>query len=222
VPSSIIDEQRAARELVRDWAAGAATTAAIRDIEQGKPEAWRPVYEGLAALGLLGVVVPEDCGGAGGSVEDLCAMVEEAGMALVPGPVATTALATLVVSDPELRGLLAAGDRIAGMALSGDVLLDTALRASGTVPRALGATDGGLLLVPGAGKWLLVDTADDGVAVEPLTPTDFSRPLARVVLTSAPATVLDVSPERIEDLAATVLAAEAAGVTRWALDSAVE
>ncbi|BBY05938.1 acyl-CoA dehydrogenase [Mycobacterium noviomagense] len=222
MPSTMTDEQFAARELVRDWAAGAGTTDVIRDIKQGKPEAWRPGYDGLAELGLFGVAVPEDCGGAGGSIEDLCAMVEEAARALVPGPVATTALATLVVTDPETRGLLASGERAAGMALSGDVHLDTASRASGTVPWALGATDGGLLLVTSDDKWVLVDAADDGVTVEPLTPTDFSRPLARVVLTSAPATVLDVSPERIEDLAATVLAAEAAGVTRWALDTAVE
>jgi 3-oxochol-4-en-24-oyl-CoA dehydrogenase len=47
--------------------------------------------------------------------------------------------------------------------------------------------------------------------------------LARVVLTSAPVTLLaeSVSRERVENLTATVLAAEAAGVTRWALDTAV-
>ena len=56
---------------------------------------WRPVFARLAELGLFGVAVPEDSGGAGGSIEDLCAMVEEAAKALVPGPVATTALATL-------------------------------------------------------------------------------------------------------------------------------
>jgi alkylation response protein AidB-like acyl-CoA dehydrogenase len=226
VPSTITDEQFAARELVRDWAAsagtGAETTAAVRDIEQGEPDAWRPVYDGLAHLGLFGVAVPEDCGGAGGRIEDLCAMVEEAARALVPGPVATTALATLVVPHPAVRALLASGDRVAGMALNGDVRLDAASRASGTVPWVLGATDGGLLLVPADGKWLLVDTADDAVKVEPLQATDFSRPLARVVLTSAPATVLAMPPDRVEDLAATVLAAEAAGVTRWALDTAVE
>jgi alkylation response protein AidB-like acyl-CoA dehydrogenase len=226
VPSTITDEQFAARELVRDWAAGAGTgsraRAAIRDIEQGKADAWRPVYDGLAELGLFGVTVPEDCGGGGGRIEDLCAMLEEAAKALVPGPVATTALATLVVSDPDVRGLLASGERVAGMALNAVVHLDTASRASGTVPWALGATDGGLLLVPADGKWLLIDTADDGVEVEPLQATDFSRPLSRVVLTSAPAVVVDASAERIEDLAATVLAAEAAGVTRWALDTAVE
>ncbi|EUA52102.1 acyl-CoA dehydrogenase, C-terminal domain protein [Mycobacterium xenopi 3993] len=219
MPTTISDEQLAARGLVRDWAAGAGTTAAVRDIEQGKREAWQPVYDGLAGLGLFGVAVPEDCGGAGGRVEDLCAMVEEAARALVPGPVATTALATLVVSDPRVRGQLASGERVAGVALSADLRVDGAVRVTGTVPWALGATDGGLLLVPADGTWLLIDAVDDAVSVEPLQATDFSRPLARVVLTSAPATVVD---RPVEDLAAAVLAAEAAGVTRWALDTAVE
>jgi len=60
------------------------------------------------------------------------------------------------------------------------------------------------------------------VTVEPLVATDFSRPLARVTLDSAPATRLAVSRRRFEDLAATVLAAEAAGVARWTLDTATE
>jgi 3-oxochol-4-en-24-oyl-CoA dehydrogenase len=219
---SITDEQFAARELVRDWAAGSGATSAVRAIEQGEAEAWRPVFGGLADLGLFGVAVPEDSGGAGGSIEDLCAMVEEAAKALVPGPVATTALATLVVSDPRLRAALAAGERSAGVALGGDVRFDDAAsRATGTVPWVLGAAADGVLLVPADEKWLLVDTASDGVTVEPLRATDFSRPLARVVLTSAPATALDATGDQLEDLAATVLSAEAAGISRWALDTAV-
>ena len=226
--TNVTDEQFAARELVRDWAAGSGATAAVRDIEQGEPKAWQPVFDGLAGLGLFGVAVPEDAGGAGGSIEDLSAMVEEAAKALVPGPVATTALATLVVSDPQLLAALAAGERTAGVALDGDVEFDEATsRASGTVPCVLGASEDtadGLLLVPAGGKWLLVDAlkgSAGGVAVETLQATDFSRPLARVVLTSAPASVLDVAADRLVDLAATVLSAEAAGVTRWALDTAV-
>ena len=158
-------EQFAARELVRDWAAASGATAAVRAIEQGEPDAWRPVFGSLADLGLFGVAVPEDCGGAGGSIEDLCAMVEEAAKALVPGPVATTALATLVVADPQLRAALASGERTAGVALDGDVEFDDATsRASGTVPRVLGAVADGLLLVPAGGKWLLIDpAAGDGV-----------------------------------------------------------
>ena len=223
--ATITDEQFAARELVRDWAAASGAIAAVRDIEQGEPNAWQPVFARLAELGLFGVAVPEECGGAGGSTEDLSAMIEEAARALVPGPVATTALATLVVSDPQLREALAAGERTAGVALSGDVEFDaTASRASGTVPFVLGGVADGLLLVPAGDRWLLVDSAADAtgtVAVEPLQASDFSRPLARAVLTSAPASVLDVPADWVADLTATVLSAEAAGITRWTLDTAV-
>jgi 3-oxochol-4-en-24-oyl-CoA dehydrogenase len=222
VATTITDEQFAARELVRDWAAGSGATAAVRDIEQGEPKAWQPVFTRLAALGLFGVAVPEECGGAGGSIEDLSAMVEEAARALVPGPVATTALATLVVSDPQLRESLAAGERTAGVALRSDVEFDaTASRASGTVPFVLGGVADGLLLLPAGDSWLLVDATAEGVAVEPLQASDFSRPLARAVLTSAPATVLDAPADWVTDLTATVLSAEAAGITRWTLDTAV-
>lgn len=218
--ATITDEQFAARELVRDWAAGSVATEAVRDIEQGEPNAWQPVFNGLAGLGLFGVAVPEDCGGAGGSIEDLAAMVEEAARALVPGPVVTTALATLVVSDPELLGALAAGQRTAGVALDSDVEYDeAAAQVSGTVPFVLGGVAGGLLLVPAGDAWLLIDGAAEGVSVEALQATDFSRPLARVVLTSAAATVIDAP---VSDLTAALLSAEAAGVTGWALDTAVE
>ncbi|MGH3551378.1 MAG: hypothetical protein ACRDT5_02050, partial [Mycobacterium sp.] len=41
MPATITDEQFAARELVRDWAAGSgagsSSRAAIRDVEQDKP-----------------------------------------------------------------------------------------------------------------------------------------------------------------------------------------
>jgi alkylation response protein AidB-like acyl-CoA dehydrogenase len=223
VATTITDEQFAARELVRDWAAGSGATEAVRDIEQGEPKAWRPLYDGLAGLGLFGVAVPEESGGAGGSIEDLSAMVEEAAKALVPGPVVTTALATLVVSDPQLRAALASGERTAGVALEGDVEFDaTTSRASGTVPWVLGGVAEGVLVVAAGGKWLLIDSAAaDGVAVEPLRATDFSRPLARVVLTSAPASVLETDADQMENLAATLLSAESAGITRWALDTAV-
>ena len=98
-PGTNTSEQFAARELVRSWAAASGAVAAARDMEQGQPDAWRAPYDGLAELGIFGVAVPEERGGAGGTVEDLCAMVDEAAAALVPGPVATTALATLVIDD---------------------------------------------------------------------------------------------------------------------------
>jgi alkylation response protein AidB-like acyl-CoA dehydrogenase len=216
-------DQFAARELVRSWAAGSGAVAAARDVEQGKPDAWRAAYRGLAELGIFGVALPEEHGGAGGTVDDLCAMVDEAAAALVPGPVATTALATLIIgeSHADLLEALAAGERTAGVAASADVRYEAG-RASGSAEYVLGADSQAVLLLPTGDQVLLVDATADGVTVEPLKAADFSRPLARVLLDSAPAEVLAVDAQRAQDLAATVLAAEAAGIARWTLQTATE
>ncbi len=221
--ATITDEQFAARELVRSWAVGSGAIAAARDVEHGKPDAWRAPYDGLAQLGIFGVALPEEHGGAGGSTDDLCAMVEEAAAAMVPGPVATTALATLVIgeSHAELLEALASGERTAGVAATAQLRYDGG-RVSGTAEYVLGADAAGLLLLPAGDGWVMVDATADGVTVEPLKATDFSRPLARVVLDAAPAELLAVSAQRVEDLAVTLLAAEAAGVARWTLNTATE
>jgi alkylation response protein AidB-like acyl-CoA dehydrogenase len=223
VSATITDEQLAARELVRSWASSSGAIEAARNVEQGDADAWRAPYRGLAELGIFGVALSEEHGGAGGTADDLCAMVDEAAAAMVPGPVATTALATLVIDEKhaELLEALATGQRTAGVALSADLRYDDG-RVSGTADYVLGADAAGVLLLPAGDQWLLVDAADDGVTVEPLKAADFSRPLARVLLDSAPAEALDVSAQRVEDLAATVLAAEAAGVVRWTLQTATE
>ncbi|HEX2286802.1 MAG TPA: acyl-CoA dehydrogenase [Mycobacterium sp.] len=222
-PGTSTSEQFAARELVRSWAAGSGAVEAARDVEQGQPDAWRPVYQGLAQLGIFGVALPEEHGGAGGTVEDLCAMVDEAAAAMVPGPVATTALATLVIpaSHADVLEALASGERTAGVALSADLRFGNG-RASGTAEHVLGADATGVLLLPAGDTFVLIDAGADGVAIEPLKATDFSRPLARVVLDSVPAEALPVSAQRVADLAATVLAAEAAGLARWTLQTATD
>jgi 3-oxochol-4-en-24-oyl-CoA dehydrogenase len=226
VSATISDEQAAARDLVRSWAPGSGAIAAVRAIEQGDVDAWQKPFRGLAELGFFGVAVPESRSGAGGSVADLCAMLDEAAHALVPGPVATTAVATLVLgqtADAHERQLgdLISGARSAGLALAGDLRYDAG-RVSGTAPLVLGVKPGEFVIAPAGRQWLLVDTCGDGAAVEPLTPTDFSRPLARVVFDSAPAAVLDVSGQRVVDLNAAVLAAEAAGLARWMLETAAD
>jgi alkylation response protein AidB-like acyl-CoA dehydrogenase len=151
-------DQFAARELVRSWAAGSGSITAARHVEQGRPDAWRAPYEGLAQLGIFGVALPEELGGAGGTVEDLCAMVDEAAAALVPGPVATTALATLVIgaSHAELLESLASGERTAGVALSADLHYDDG-RVSGTAEYVLGADESGVLVLPAGETFLLID-----------------------------------------------------------------
>lgn len=222
ITSTTIDSERAeVREMVRSWAVASGSIAAVRAMEGGAEnvvDGWRGPYDGLVELGTFGVAVPEDLGGAGGSIADLCVMVDEAAAALVPGPVATTALATLVITDPALLEALASGQRTAGLALKSDIAFD-GQTATGTAKFVLGALPDGLLILPAGDTWLLVDATAAGVTVTPLEATDFSRPLARVELSGAAATVLDAP---VADLAVTVLAAEAAGLARWQLETAAE
>lgn len=226
-------DEFAARELVRSWAGGSGAIEATRNVELGDPDAWRAPFNAFAQLGAFGVAVPEEFGGAGSTITDLLAMVDEAAAALVPGPLATTALATLVVDDPAVLEALAGGERSAGVAFDSDITV-AAGTATGTARFVLGADPAGVLILPAGGEersdsgigsadgWLLIDGAADGVTIEPLEATDFSRPLARVTLASAPAQHLTASPQRVSDLIATVLAAEAAGLARWLLDTANE
>lgn len=216
------DEQFAARDLVRRWSATAAATVAVRDIEHGRSDAWRRVYDGVVGLGLLGVAVDEEAGGAGGTVADLCAMVDEAAYALVPGPIVTTALATLVLTDPVALEALSSGETTAAVGLQADLREDGGGRVTGSAEYVLGGSESGLLLLPIDDRVVVVNAAGPGVTVQPLAATDFSRPLAKVTLFDAPAEPAPVSRRRLEDLAATLLAAEAAGVARWALDTAAE
>jgi len=219
ITSTTIDSERAeVREMVRSWAVASGSIAAVRAAEEDGADSWRGPYGGLVELGTFGVAVSEDLGGAGGSIADLCVMVDEAAAALVPGPVATTALATLVITDAALLDSLISGQRTAGLALSSDIAFD-GQSATGTARFVLGALPDGLLILPAGDTWLLVDAAAAGVTVTPLEATDFSRPLARVELNGAAATVLDTP---VADLAVTVLAAEAAGLARWQLETAAE
>ncbi len=43
--ATITDEQFAARELVRSWAAATSAAEAAREVEQGQPYAWRVAYD---------------------------------------------------------------------------------------------------------------------------------------------------------------------------------
>lgn len=217
------DDQSAARELVRTWAAASRAVEAVRDVEQGDADAWRGPYAGLAELGIFGVALSEENGGADGTVSDLVAMLDEAAAALVPGPVVTTALATLVLGDThaELLEQLATGQRTAAVTLAAELAYGDG-RVSGVAPFVLGADSAGVLLVPAGDTWLLVDGAAQGVTIEPLKATDFSRPLARVALDGASAEALDVPAQRVVDLAATLSAAESAGLARRLLQTATE
>ena len=144
-------------------------------------------------------------------------MVDEAAAALVPGPVATTALATLVIGGThgELLESLASGERTAGVALAADLRFDGG-RASGTAEYVLGA-DRGRGAAAARRRHLACcrrrrRRRDGRTAARP--PTSPARWRASCS-TPHPPKRCPLRCQRVKDLAATVLAAEAAGLARW-------
>ena len=101
---AITPDQQALQASLRDWAKQAAPLAAVRRMEQDDAAPISSVTD-LAALGVFSIAVPEDAGGAGGTVADLAAALEQLAVALVPGPVLPTALAA-VLAAPQLPALI--------------------------------------------------------------------------------------------------------------------
>jgi acyl-CoA dehydrogenase len=84
--TAVIEVREAVADLLADHVTPAVLEAAERD-------GWAPtVWEPLHASGFTTVGVPETVGGAGGSVAEACAVLEEVGAAAAPVPVAETGL----------------------------------------------------------------------------------------------------------------------------------
>jgi alkylation response protein AidB-like acyl-CoA dehydrogenase len=251
VPIAATEEQRALQAAIRDWAKRAGTIALVRAQEPGagpaSPAASERCWSELAGLGVFAIALPAAVGGAGGSVADLAAALEELTLALAPGPVLPTALAGLALAPhaslpgvAELLTALAAGEATATVslptpALTGAWQPDGSLRVTGGTGLTLaGGPDGsgwpaGQLLaaaVTGDSEvWFCVPATHPGVTVTGRDAADFSRPLATVALDAvlAPDQVIaGLSTARVRALTATAYAAEAAAVAAWCSGTAAD
>jgi hypothetical protein len=256
------DEQAALQRSIRQWAIGAQTRniirdgerraesrspadAALRDAEAAlKDRALRASWSGLAELGVLGIALPTELGGAGGTIADAAAALEQAAAELAPGPLLPTVLAGLVLArhgDPitakRLIPRLADGSLAAGVSLTPGGLRarrrpDGGLQVDGRVEAVLGVgSQAQLVLAARSGAddevWFTLDPAAPGLEVEPAAALDFSRPLAgvRLVDVAVPADqVLLTEPTSaaVIDLAAVLACAEAVGVADWCLRTACD
>lgn len=182
---------------IRDAAARANTLATVRAMETD-PQAWTKHQSMVAELGLC--TITQD----GGTLADQAGALTAAAQYLVPGPILPAALGS-VLGLPQVTAIaLDPGD----LTLTDD-------RVTGTAPVVLGA-DGQTLLRVGE-VWCTVEHS-----ITPLTPLDFSRPLGRLTLDDTPVTTHDLDTRTVTHLIATLFAAEAAGIARWCLDTAVD
>jgi 3-oxochol-4-en-24-oyl-CoA dehydrogenase len=166
-------------------------------------------------LSVLKIVGPRDVPDLG--AEGVAAAVEQLAASLVPGPVLPTLLAALLgIADAETAAVgLLPGTLTATPEPGAGV--DGTRRASGETGPVLGASaDTTLVLGTADGIWFSVAPGTPGVTVSPLDALDFSRELASVRLDDVVIELLPgLTTERVNDLAAILFAAEAAGVAAW-------
>ncbi|WP_433602330.1 acyl-CoA dehydrogenase family protein [Nocardia sp. CA-135953] len=247
------DEQATLQEVLREFLTERAGEAGVR-AQMAEPAGFDPqLWKQMGSeLGLQGVAVPEEYGGAGFTFVELGIVLEELGRALTVSPFLASG-----VMAPQL--LLALGDEAAcarwlpGIA-SGDLIATVALAEDSGSWQTDAVTltarqDGGdwrldghkSYVVDGVGADLVfvVARVGDGIgvfAVEasasgleriPLATMDQTRKLARLTFADTPAERIAASdPEaaigRMLDLTSIALAADALGGTGRVLDMAVD
>jgi alkylation response protein AidB-like acyl-CoA dehydrogenase len=217
---AITEEHRSLAETVRNFAdkrdLRGAARARLESPEDALPEFWSE----LAALGWLGLHLPEDVGGSGYGIDELVIVVEELARSVAPGPFVPTVIASAVIAaagDDDLRSRLlpglADGSIVGAVALGGSVMVSGG-SASGDAGVVLGAGSASLILVPVGDDDVAVVTSGDGVTIETPTSLDPTRRSARVTLDAAPVTIVAGARRLLVDLARVILSADAVGVAR--------
>ncbi len=206
MPIGISDDHTELAASVRKWAESQGSIAAVRAAETD-PGALAPWATLPAELGLTAIALPESVGGGGGTLLDQAVAVEAAGYALVPGPFLTTVVAGLMYDDADVRAGIAEGRITVGLGIDALAVLDAPVTTHVSVP-----TSAGHVLV-----------AADQVQIRPGVSVDLTRTVGEVVLGDLDLTGLATNTADGVPLELVVLAAaEASGIARWCLDTAVE
>ncbi len=166
------DDQEELRDSVRRYLAARAPISYVRAHYAG-PAPVDPVWQGLAELGLMAMLIPEGCGGAGAGLVDLALVLGEMGRCVYPGPFASSAVgaASLLAALPDDDVAAAWLPRLAEGRAVGTVAFTDARLAPVTM--ADGALHGTKVHVPdGEVADLLLVVTDGGASCVALTPTD--------------------------------------------------
>jgi len=229
--SEVEEELRASvRDLLADRCGAAAV---LRRVESGAPydmDLWKTLSR---EIGVAGLLVPEEYGGAGASAREVAVVLEELGRAAAPLPFLTSSVlatvALLRAGEGELIRELASGETTAALAVSlaaspyrppretvtvtGEGILDGEVRA------VAGADVADVLLVPVGTALYRVRAADARIEVVPSL--DLTRPVATVTFSGvfAGEAIGRFEARRVLGFGAGLLASEQLGVAEWCLST---
>jgi len=122
---ALSEEQDMLRKSARDFLGAECPKSVVKEIEVSDLGYSPALWKKMAALGWMGIALPEEYGGAGLSLLDLAVLFEEFGRSAMPGPMLSSTIAALAIADygtdEQKKALLpgvASGEVILAIALS--------------------------------------------------------------------------------------------------------
>jgi alkylation response protein AidB-like acyl-CoA dehydrogenase len=234
---ALSEDQKLLQASVEKALAELAPLDRVRRFAESEEAVGRDVWQGLADLGLPGLLIDEPHGGLGLGLLEAALAAEALGAAVAPTPFLGSAvlapLALKLAGSPEQQAKwlpkLASGEAVAGVAISeavagardgaGVEAVDGKL--SGYALFAIDALQADLLIVADrAGGLHLVERPVDA---SPMSAIDDTRRLSELVFADTPAEPLasNQALSRLRDAAWVMLAADTLGAAQAMLDKAV-
>jgi alkylation response protein AidB-like acyl-CoA dehydrogenase len=239
------EEQVLLKSTVKRFAEEQCPPSRVRAIMESDTAHDPEVWQGLADLGISGLIVPAEHGGSELELLDLALVAEEFGYAATPGPFLGSAMATVALNhgaDAELRSTwlprIVSGEALATVAF-GEADSEWAparykARVSngcltGTKPLVPYANVADVLVVAAAGEagpdLFLAERNAPGITISPLKVVDMTRKLQTVTFTETPVKKLGggvAAIQRTLDAGCVLLAADAYGGAKRCLDMTVQ
>jgi len=213
------EDQRLFQSTVRDFLTKQCPPDEVRALWSDPVGRSESRWNGLAEMGVVGLLVPSEFGGMGMDEVDLVLLLEEAGRAAMPEAIVeTAAVATQLLAEtasPELQ------ERWLTAIASGDAIVSIGLTAGG--PYVTDAHLADLLLLERDGELHAVERGAFDVVAQPSV--DGGRRIFRVEWTPSPATLLSASAGPIAaafDRAALGTAAQLVGIADRMIEMTAE
>ena len=235
------DSQVIMRDSAREFFDGECPMALVRRAAESTTAYDLPLWAKLAAQGYTGIIFDDAHGGVGLGIVELVLLMEEAGRALLPGPLfATVAMAGAVldacagsaqkhkhlapIAHGDARSTLAFVEPNSGWNRSALQLTENNGRISGEKLFVPDAGVANTIVVVGRDGVYVVDAKAPGVSITPMAGMDLTRKLYAVSLNDVAAEALDAADrfDRGLNIATVALAAEMVGGMQRTLDITVE
>jgi alkylation response protein AidB-like acyl-CoA dehydrogenase len=235
------ESQQMLKDNARKFFAGECPMAEVRRLMETETAYDSALWAKMAEQGYTGIVFPEEYDGVGLGKVELILLMEEAGRALLPGPLfSTVAMAGAILDEvatpeqkkkylaPICRGEARSTAAILEAGASWNLVDVHTTSGNGTLSgEKLFVPDAAIadfLVVIARDAVFVVDTKGLGISVQPMAAMDLTRKLYSVRFRNAPAEKLGNSAglARALDIATAALAAELVGGMQRTLDTTVE